>query len=120
MANIQKLSTHLVDYAERLSDMADAAEGKRQRGGIKARWFVLPATGAALYALVRSDSVKKPTKQVMGEAKTRAAELPSDLLGRVREATGSEASQNGGSQSRSASSSRKRQSSSKRTAKSRS
>ena len=31
MASIQKLSTKMIDYAERLSDMADAAEGKHQQ-----------------------------------------------------------------------------------------
>ena len=50
MAGIQRLSSHVIDYAERLSNMADAAEGKHQRGGTMGRWLVLPASGAAVYA----------------------------------------------------------------------
>ena len=47
MANIQKFSDHVIDYAERLANMADAAEGKRKRGaGAGARWLILPAAGA--------------------------------------------------------------------------
>jgi hypothetical protein len=86
MARIQKLSTYVIDYAERLSDMADAAEGKHQQtNGNMTRWVLLPASGAALYALVRSDFFSRRAKDVVGEAKTRASELPDDLMARVRQ-----------------------------------
>lgn len=105
MGSIQRFSAEVAEYAGRLSDMADAAEGKRQRKGIS-RWLLLPASGAALYALLKSDSVSRPAKEIAGEAKTRAADLPNELMGRVREATGLEAAENGG-QRRSSGRSRK-------------
>jgi hypothetical protein len=86
MNGVQKLSSRVIDYAERMSAMADAAEGKRQPRHLT-RWLVLPASGAALYALVRSESFSRGAKEVVGEAKTRASELPEDLVGRVRDAT---------------------------------
>ncbi len=86
MAAIQRFSTRVIDYAERLSGMADAAEGKRpRRGGVVRSLIVLPASGAALYALVRSDFVSRQARDVIDEAKTRASELPDDLMSRVRE-----------------------------------
>ena len=69
MGSIQKLSSQVIDYAERVSDMADAAQGKHQRSSLAGRWLLLPASGAALYALVKSDALSRPAKQVMGEAK---------------------------------------------------
>lgn len=84
MASVQKFSSHVIDYAERLSTMADAAEGKKQGSGA-ARWLVLPATGAALYALAKSDTFSKQAKGVLESAKSRAADLPEDLVARVRE-----------------------------------
>lgn len=86
MAVIQRFSTQVIDYAERLSGMADAAEGKRpRRGGMARSLIVLPASGAALYALVRSDFFSRQARDVIDEAKTRASELPDDLMSRVRE-----------------------------------
>jgi hypothetical protein len=86
MASIQKLSTQVIDYAERLSGMADAAGGRHQQtNGKMTRWVLLPASGAALYALVRSDFFSRRAKDVVGEAKTRASELPDDLMARVRQ-----------------------------------
>jgi hypothetical protein len=119
MASVQKFSSQVIDYAERLSTMADAAEGKRQKTGA-ARWLLLPASGAALYALVRSDSFSRQAKGVMKGAKTRAAELPDDLLTRVRETTrAGETAQRGSSQRGSGNGSgTTRRSRSRRTAKS--
>jgi hypothetical protein len=94
MASVQKFSSQVIDYAERLSTMADAAEGKKKGSGAS-RWLLLPATGAALYALVKSDSFSRQAKGVMKEAKTRAAELPDDLLTRVRETAERGTSQRG-------------------------
>ena len=90
MDGVQKFSARVIDYAERLSDMADAAEGKRHHGvGKTTRWMVLPAAGAALYAVARSDRVSRQAKGVLSDAKSRAAELPDDLMGRVRQSTAS-------------------------------
>lgn len=85
MAAIQKLSAQMIDYAERLSGMADAAQGKHPRRGAMRRWIALPASGAALYALVRSDFFSRQAKDVIDEAKSRASELPDDLMTRIRE-----------------------------------
>ncbi len=99
MGRIQSFSEQVTDYAERLSNMADAAEGKRPRGGAP-RWLLLPAAGAAVYALVRSDAFSRQAKGVMDEAKTRASELPDDLVARVRQTQSSQSSGNGGGQRR--------------------
>lgn len=95
MAAVQKLSAQMIDYAERLSGMADAAQGKHPRRGAMRRWIALPASGAALYALVRSDFFSRQAKDVIDEAKSRASELPDDLVTRIREtstANGSDSS----------------------------
>jgi hypothetical protein len=86
MNGIHKFSAQVIDYAERLSDVADAAQGKnhRQAGSAK-RWLLLPASGGALYAIVKSDSFSRQAKDVMDDAKTRAAELPEELIGLVRQ-----------------------------------
>lgn len=47
MSRIHTFSSHVIDYAERLSEMADAAEGKR-RGNRGRDLVVLPAVGAAI------------------------------------------------------------------------
>ena len=104
MGTIQKLSSQVIDYAERVSEMADAAQGKHhQRAGLPNRWLLLPASGAALYALVKSDAFSRPAKEVMDEAKVRASELPDDLLSMVRQSTSSTSSRNGSGTSSSAS-----------------
>jgi hypothetical protein len=76
----------MIDYCERLSKMADAAEGKQASGKVR-RWVLLPAAGASLYALVRSDFFSRQAKEVVDEARSRAAELPDDLMTRVQQAT---------------------------------
>jgi hypothetical protein len=96
MSGIHKLSAQVIDYAERLSDVADAAEGKRRRSAGKARWVVLPATGAALYALVRSDFFSRQAKGVARDAKTLASELPDDLMARVQQTSSASASRGNG------------------------
>ena len=115
MNGVQKLSSRVIDYAERMSAMADAAEGKRQPRHVM-RWLVLPASGAALYALVRSESFSRGAKEVVGEAKTRASELPEDLVGRVRDATKTtSASKSGSSNGGSSSSTPRRKTSTSRS-----
>jgi hypothetical protein len=89
MADVHKFSERVIDLAERLQGVADAAEGKGNRGGggISAKWLLLPAAGAGLYALVTNNSVGRHAKDVMDQAKTRAAELPDDLMSRVSQAS---------------------------------
>jgi hypothetical protein len=114
MASIQKFSSQVIDYAKRLSEMADAAEGKHpQRTGRTSRWLLLPASGAAVYALLKSDTFSRQAKGVMDEAKARASELPDDLLSRVRQTSVESSSQNGGQRSRSSTTRRKPTSASK-------
>jgi hypothetical protein len=88
MAGIHRFSAQVIDYAERLSDVADAAQGKHRHRSGMTRWLVLPASGAALYALLRSDAFSRQAKEVVDEAKTRASELPEDLVARVRQTAG--------------------------------
>ena len=86
--NVHGFSERVIDLAERLSDMADAAEGKgRRRSSAPSRWLVLPAAGAGIYALVRSDFFSKQAKGVATEAKSLVSELPSDLMSGVRQAS---------------------------------
>jgi hypothetical protein len=75
----------VVDLGERLADVGDAAQGSSGGGGMRmARWILLPAAGAAAYAFARSEAVTRQTKEVVDEAKTRASELPNDLLKNVQ------------------------------------
>jgi hypothetical protein len=97
MADINKFSEQVIDLAERLADMSDAAKGKGiRRGGMGTRWFVLPAAGAGLYALATNGSFTRHAKGVVDQAKARASELPDDLLGRVRQTSQKRARTNGG------------------------
>ena len=93
--DVHKLSDQLIDLAERLADIADAAEGKGRRSALGKRWLVLPAFGAGLYALVRSDFFARQAKGVVEEAKTRAADLPNDLMNAVRQTSERPVSGNG-------------------------
>jgi len=115
MADMHKLSKQMVEYAERFADITDAAKGRgRSHSGKGTRWLILPAAGVGLYALFTS----KRTKGVIEEAKSRASDLPEDLVNRVRQtsqssggrSTARRTSQNGsasGSQTRRKTSSRK-------------
>ena len=89
MASVQGLCDEVIDYAERLSQMADAAQGKQRRHEVRsfARWVVLPAVGAGLFAFARSEYLSRRAKGVVDEAKSRASELPDDLIARVHETT---------------------------------
>jgi hypothetical protein len=84
MNDVQNFSKHVIDYAERLADIADAAEGHGRRKMGLTRWLILPAIGAGIYAFVTSTR----TKGVVDEAKAKATELPDDLAKRVRQTTG--------------------------------
>jgi hypothetical protein len=85
MAGIQEFSEKVISYATRLSDVADAAQGRRRSGGSRLRWT---ASGVALVALVRSDFFARRAKEVVNEAKTLASDLPDDLMDVVRQTTG--------------------------------
>lgn len=116
MADVDKFSTRLIDFAERFADMTDAAQGRGSRqGGIRARWILLPAAGAGLYALGASGSLVRQAKNVAKEAKNRAVELPDDLMSRVHQATRSSSGARNGSQSATSRTSRPRTSSRRRT-----
>jgi hypothetical protein len=112
MADVHKFSESVIDMAERLEDVADAMQGKgNRRGGVGTRWLLLPAAGAGLYALATNNSFGRHAKGVIDQAKTRAAELPEDLLGRVRQTSRTQSTTNQGtrqsSSARSSSSRRK-------------
>jgi hypothetical protein len=92
MGSIQRFSDTVIEYAERLSNVADAAAGKRapgnrNGGAVTTRWVLLPAAGAGLYALVKSDFFTRQAKEVMGDAKARASDLPTDLMNAVRQSS---------------------------------
>jgi hypothetical protein len=93
------MSEGLIDMAERFADVVDAAQG---RGGRKAsggaKWLILPAAGAGVYALATSSSAfARRTRKLMSRAKDRATDLPdADLFSRVKEVTGVEQSASSG------------------------
>ena len=100
MADVHKLSERVIDWAERTSDVADAAQGKGvRRRGIPTRWVLLPAAGAGIYALMTNRSFTRQAKNVMNQAKERASELPEDLVDRVQQTTGQKSSSSSGSRS---------------------
>jgi hypothetical protein len=113
MADMNRFSERLIDVAERFADVVDAAEGKGGRkSGPGARWLVLPAAGAAAYALATSSSsLARQTRGLMRKAKDRATDLPdTDLFNRVKEVTGVEEESSPGSGSRTQGSRSQRQS----------
>jgi hypothetical protein len=87
MASVHKFSEQMIDLAERLADVADAANGKGIRKGGTTRWLILPAAGAGLYALATSGSLTRHAKGVANQAKARASDLPDELVGLVRQAS---------------------------------
>jgi hypothetical protein len=95
MRDFNKISKQAADVAERVADVADAArgEGARKSGGGRwfgGRWLLLSAAGAAVYAVARRGSdVPRRAKDLVGQVKERASEMPDlDLLDRVTEVTG--------------------------------
>jgi hypothetical protein len=91
MGDVNRFSEQLIDLAERFADVVDAAQGHGHRkAGPGAKWLVLPAAGAAAYALATSSSsLAKRTRGLMQQAKDRATDLPdSDLFDRVKDVTG--------------------------------
>jgi hypothetical protein len=91
MADVNRFSEGLIDAAERFADVVDSAQGHGARkAGTGARWLILPAAGAAIYAVATSSSsMARQTRKLMRRAKDRATDLPdADLFGRVKEVTG--------------------------------
>ena len=85
MADIDRLSERLVDLAERFADVTDAAQGRGNRqGGIRARWFVVPAAAAGVYMLGASGSLRRQAGNVAKQAKDRASDLPTRSTGKTR------------------------------------
>jgi hypothetical protein len=108
VGSIYKFSEHVIDLAERLEDVADAAQGKgRRKGGSGTRWLILPAAGAGLYALATSGTFSRQAKDVMGHAKARATDLPDDLLGRIRQSSRKSTSRSGAQSKRQSNTRRK-------------
>jgi len=108
VADIYRFSERVIDLAERLEDVADAAKGKGNRkGSLGTRWLLLPAAGAGLYALATSGSFSRQAKGVMNQAKTRATDLPDELLGRIQQTSRKSTNTSGGQGRRQSSSRRK-------------
>jgi hypothetical protein len=97
MADMHRLSEQIIDFGERLADVSDAArgDGRTRRSGLT-RWVLLPAAGAGLYALAKSEFFSKKAQGVVDEAKTRATELPNDLMKTVRQTNQQSSSASGG------------------------
>ena len=90
MADINKFSEQVIDLAERLANVAEAAKGRDTKTmRPKVRWVLPPAAGAGIYALMTSRAFTRKAKTVVDEAKTRASDLPDELVSQVHEATGS-------------------------------
>ena len=112
MADVHKFSEQLIDLAERMANVADAASGKGVRKGGPTLWLLLPAAGAGLYALATNGSFTRQAKGVVNQAKARAGELPDELLGLVRQQSQPSSSRKTPSQSSANGSSRRRTTSS--------
>src|SRR5215207_8988758 len=100
MADVNRFSEGLIDMAERFADVVESAQGHGPRKGSSgAKWLILPAAGAGVYALATSSSAfARRTRKLMSRAKDRATDLPdADLFGRVKEVTGMEQSTSGNS-----------------------
>jgi hypothetical protein len=86
--DVHELAERVIDLAERMADVADAAAGKRKRNPRAAtQLLLLPAAGAGLYALAKSEFFGQQAKTIVEEAKTAASDLPADLMKTVREAS---------------------------------
>jgi hypothetical protein len=86
-----KFAKQVTEMVERVADVSDAARGKaRRRSGGLARWLILPAAGAAVYATAkRASAVGGSTGAVVRGAKETPGEMPdAHLLNRVKDVTG--------------------------------
>lgn len=108
MADIKKLSEQIVELGERLGNVADAAQGKEAGMKPRARWLLLPAAGAGLYALTTSGAFTRQAKGVVKEVRERATDLPDELVARVHDATRASSSSNARQSAQSRSGTRRR------------
>jgi hypothetical protein len=85
-----KFAQQVTEMVERVADVSDAARGKaRRRSGGLARWLILPAAGAAVYAAAkRASAVGGSTGAVVRGANERADTPDMDLLSRVKDIAG--------------------------------
>jgi hypothetical protein len=109
MADVHRFSEQMIELAERMANVADAAQGKSiRRAGIPTSWLLLPAAGAGLYAFAKSGVVARRATAVAEDVKTRASGLPDDLLSRARQAPAKPSTANGVQPSRRRTSTRRR------------
>jgi hypothetical protein len=88
VSDIKKLSEQIVKAGERLGNVADAVEGKdSERTLPRARWLLLPAAGAGIYAFVTSGAFTRQARDTVKDARDRASDLPDDLARLLNEAT---------------------------------
>ena len=85
-----KFAKQVTEMVERVADVSDAARGKaRRRSGGFARWLILPAAGAALYAAAkRASVVGGSTDDVVRGANERVDTPDMELLNRVKDTAG--------------------------------
>ena len=86
MADIKRFSEQVIEVGERIGNVADAAKGKDGRRP-RARWLLLPAAGAGLYALATSGAFTRRASGAVKEVRVRAFDLPDELMSRVHDAT---------------------------------
>jgi hypothetical protein len=106
VSDIKKLSDQIVEVGERLGNVADAAQGNTERAMPRARWLLLPAAGAGIYAMATSGRFTRQAREAVKEARDRASDLPDDLMRRLHRATTS--SPNGRRRTRSSTGQRRR------------
>jgi hypothetical protein len=86
--DLHQLAKQVTDVAERVADVSDAARGKsRKRSGVLGRWLLLPAAGAAVYAVAKRAVLDRSAGGVARGS--GADETPDrDLLSRVKDVSG--------------------------------
>jgi hypothetical protein len=87
-----EITQQVAEVAEHVvENVSGAVRRGARKGGRGARWLILPAVGAAVYAVARNRSVGHSAKALASQAKDRASEMQElDLLARVKEVAGFE------------------------------